>query len=134
VSPDGRWLAYSSDESGRDEVYVQPFPEGGRRWQVSRSGGVFPRWRGDGRELFFYAGDTLSAAAITLGAVPQIGEVSLLFSFRRRQTNQNEYLYAVTPDGQRFVVNALVEQPPLISIVVNWQASLRTTERQGAPR
>jgi Tol biopolymer transport system component len=132
VSPDGKWLAYSSDESGRDEVYMQPFPGGGRRWQVSRAGGVYPRWRADGRELFFYAGSTLSAAAIALDSAPRIGDVTALFSFRRRATNQNEYPYTVTPDGQRFVVNALVDQSPLLSIVINWQAALRAAVRNGA--
>ena len=53
VSPDGRWLAYMSNETGINEVYVQPFPKGAGRWQVSTSGGVFPRWRRDARELFY---------------------------------------------------------------------------------
>ena len=134
VSPDGRWLAYSSDESGREEVYVQPFPDGGRRWQVSRAGGAFPRWRADGRELFFYAGHTLAAADIALGSAPRIGDITSLFTFRRRATNVNVYPYAVTPDGQRFVVNARVDQSPLLSIVINWQAALRTNDRGGASR
>ncbi|MDP3716677.1 MAG: protein kinase, partial [Acidobacteriota bacterium] len=133
VSPDGRWLAYSSDESGRVEVYVQSFPGSGRRWQVSRAGGMFPRWRADGRELFFYAGSTLAAAEIVLGSVPRIGDITALFTFQRRGgANQNEYPYAVTPDGQRFIINARVDQSPLLSIVVNWQAALRAPVRNGA--
>ncbi|MDP2321981.1 MAG: protein kinase [Acidobacteriota bacterium] len=134
VSPDGRWLAYSSDESGREEVYVQPFPDGGRRWQVSRAGGAFPRWRADGRELFFYAGNTLAAADIALGSSPRIGDIASLFTFWRRGTNANVYPYAVTPDGQRFIVNARVDQSPLLSIVVNWQAALKASGRNGAGR
>jgi Tol biopolymer transport system component len=105
LSPDGRWLAFSSDESGRDEVYIQPFPQGGRRWQVSRAGGTFPRWRADGRELFFYTRGDLSAAELTLSDHPRVGAVTTLFSFTRRPANVNDYPYAVTPDGQRFLVN-----------------------------
>jgi len=134
VSPDRRWLAYSSNVSGRDEVYVQPFPDGGRRWQVSRAGGNFPRWRGDGRELLFYAGNAISAAEISLGTVPQIGAIKTLFAFERRPSNVNEYPYAVTPDGQRFVVNARIYETPMLSIVVNWQAALRQGARGAAAR
>lgn len=125
LSPDGRWLAFSSDESGRDEVYIQPFPQGGRRWQVSRAGGTFPRWRADGRELFFYTRGDLSAAELTLSDNPRVGAVTTLFSFTRRPANVNDYPYAVTPDGQRFLVNVRSDQPPTVSILVNWQAALR---------
>ncbi len=64
-APDGKWIAYSSDESGRDAVYVQPFPATGRKWQISRNGGTQPEWRGDGKEIFFLALDgTIIAAAV----------------------------------------------------------------------
>ena len=68
LSPDGRFLAYSSNESGRFEVYVQRFPEGGGKVQVSAQGGVQPRWRGDGRELYYVEGETLLAVAVTSAA------------------------------------------------------------------
>jgi Tol biopolymer transport system component len=64
VSPDGRWLAYHSDETGRDEIYLQSFPGGPDRLQVSTSGGQWPRWSGDGREIFFREGEKLMAASV----------------------------------------------------------------------
>ena len=67
-SPDGRWVAYTSDESGHDEVYVRPFPGPGSRTAVSVGGGSDPRWRRDGRELFYRNGDTLMSSDMTLGA------------------------------------------------------------------
>lgn len=129
LSPDGRWLAVSSDESGRDEVYIQPFPQGGRRWQVSRAGGLFPRWRADGRELFFFAGGDLSAAELLLSDHPRVGAVTVLFSFKRRPANVNDYPYAVTPDGQRFLVNVRSDEPPTVSILINGQAALAREQR-----
>ncbi len=132
VSPDGRWLAYSSDDSGRNEVYLQPFPRGGQRWQVSRDGGSFPRWRADGRELFFYTGNELAAAEVALSDAPRIGATTRLFAFERRPANVNDYPYAATPDGQRFVVNVRSDDPPTISIVVNWQAALGAAGRDWA--
>ena len=64
VSPDGKWLAYQSNETGRPEIYVRPFPDGPGKWQVSIDGGQFPRWRRDGTELFFYFNNNLIVAAI----------------------------------------------------------------------
>src|SRR5262249_6998124 len=83
LSPDGRWLAYVSDESGRNEVYVQSFPRGGGKRLVSTGGGSSPRWRRDGRELFYYAGDgKLMAAPVRSGESFEIGSVVSLFDFR----------------------------------------------------
>ena len=80
-SPDGRWLAYSSDESGRAEVYVTPFPHGGSKWQVSLAGGSNPRWRRDGRELYYMAADSklMAAEVDPRQSVFQIGAVRSLF-------------------------------------------------------
>ena len=86
VSPDGRWLAYNTDESGRFEVYVQSFPApGGGKWQISKDGGWFPRWRRDGRELFYYAHDerlmavpVRSATRLDVGAAVPLFEAHLL--------------------------------------------------------
>ena len=86
VSPDGRWLAYNTDESGRFEVYVQSFPApGGGKWQISKDGGWFPRWRRDGRELFYYASDerlmavpVRSATRLDVGAAVPLFEAHLL--------------------------------------------------------
>lgn len=102
-SPDGRWMAYVSNESGRREVYVTPFPGPGRRWQVSLDGGSYPKWRGDGREIFFVAGRShmMAAAVEAQGASFTIGEVSELFSFTLGAPFR---IYDATPDGQRFLI------------------------------
>src|SRR5262249_4262493 len=106
LSPDGRWLAYASDASGRNEVYVQSFPEGGGKRQVSTGGGHYPRWRGDGRELFYQAADgKLMAAPAPRGESFEVGVPVPLFEFRAG-TLQGFTPYAVTGDGQRFLINA----------------------------
>ncbi len=118
-SPDGRWIAYVSDESGAREVYVQPFPPNGAKWQISSSGGGAPRWRRDGRELFFAGETKMMSVAVTTNessfsaAVPQI-----LFDAQVLSG------YDVTADGQRFLINKLVndevQQP--VTVVLNWAA------------
>jgi eukaryotic-like serine/threonine-protein kinase len=87
-SPDGRFLAYVSNESGRNEVYVAPFPGAGGKWQVSTAGGAAPRWRGDGRELFYMAADNriMSAEIAPKGGRLEIGAVQPLFQSRSLQT------------------------------------------------
>jgi eukaryotic-like serine/threonine-protein kinase len=130
VSPDGRWVAYQSFESGKGEVYVQSFPrpEGGK-WQISESGGIHPRWRGDGRELFYYSVDGRLMAvpirsddALAAGAPVPLFEARLLnggttaWGFRQQ--------YEVTRDAQRFLLNLPLEEasPPSITVVVDWTA------------
>jgi hypothetical protein len=109
-SPDGRWVAYSSNESGRSEIYVAPFPGPGGKWQVSTGGGAFPRWRGDGSEIFYLALDNkLMAATVNgKGAGMQVGAVRPLFNSHvqaaRTSTNSS---YDVSADGQRFLINAV---------------------------
>lgn len=128
LSPDGRWLAYVSDVSGRFEVYVQSFPDGGGKQQVSTGGGAYPRWRQDGRELFYYAGDgKLMAAQAPRGASLQVGSAIPLFEFRAGTLLTNLAPYAVTADGQRFLINAVVETEPNapLTVVVNWAAGLK---------
>ncbi|MGH9938972.1 MAG: protein kinase domain-containing protein [Blastocatellia bacterium] len=124
LSPDGRWLAYSSDVSGRLEVYVQGYPEGGGKRQISTGGGDIPRWRRDGRELFYYSGDgKLMAAPVKSGENFETGAAVSLFEFRAG-TVQSFAPYAVTTDGQRFLINAVVETEPNapLTVVVNWAA------------
>ena len=82
-SPDNRFLAYCSNESGRPEIYVRAFPDGQKKWQVSRDGGTQPRWRKDGRELFFVRGDTLFAIAVSTGPTFSVGEAVRLFNAGR---------------------------------------------------
>ena len=110
LSPDGRWLAYASTETGRNEVYVQPFPPTGARWQVSSAGGRQPLWRADGKELFFvsddrrfYAVDISDKSGVFDYGVPQF-----LFEMRANVFNSRNS-YVPSRDGQRFLVNMLLE-------------------------
>ena len=123
-SPDGRWVAYSSDETGRTQVYVAPFQRAGRREPISTEGGGSPRWRRDGRELFYIRGDNmLMAVAITLGeSTVEVGAARPLFQTRFRNV---ALPYDVTSDG-RFLVNRSLDDasPTPISLVVNWPAAL----------
>jgi Tol biopolymer transport system component len=111
-SPDGKWVAYTSGESGKLEVYLTPFPSKDHRIRVSTAGGSWARWRRDGRELFYVAPDgTLTTAAIaTRGADLQVGDVRPLFNLRARpQARLDSYPYDVTSDGQRILANTLLE-------------------------
>jgi len=129
-SPDGRWLAYASDESGRFEVYVRPFPGPGGQWQVSAGGGTEPRWRRDGKELFYLDADNkLTAATVNgQGSAFEVGVVRPLFEVRPRIALYLNHLapnYDVAADGQRFLVNTVVEQTTPIDVVVNWSEELK---------
>ncbi len=128
ISPDGRWMAYASDESGRWEVYVQAFPGTGRRQVVSAGrGGAQPQWRQDGRELFYLSADhTLMAVPVTGGDDLGIGRPVPLFRFELSGSIKDyRQHYAASQDGQRFLVDA-VEAPGLtnMTVVVNWQSLL----------
>ena len=133
-SPDGKWIAFESDESGVVEVYLQPFPELGGKWQVSVAGGSQPRWRADGQELFYVAPDgRLMSVAIRAAATvqkPDIGAPSALFATRLASGSgitgvARKPQYAVAPDG-RFLLNVVVEQAaaPPITVVLNWDSTL----------
>jgi len=126
LSPDGRWLAFTSDASGRDEVYVTSFPDAQRRRQVSTAGGGTPRWRGDGRELFYLAGDTLMALSITSEATLSAGAPVALF-----RTDRLSAGFDVTPDGKRFVVVRSEEDrtAQTVTVVQNWFAEFRQRSR-----
>ena len=126
-SPDTRFLAYCSNESGRPEIYVRTFPDGQKKWQVSRDGGTQPRWRKDGRELFFVRGDTLFAVAVSTGPTFAVGPAVRLFSNPALEWEFWHPTYDVSADGQRFV---LIEyKGPLrkaaIRVVQNWFAEFR---------
>ena len=134
-SPDGRWVAFTSDESGREEVFVVPFPGPGGRIPISNQGGIDPRWRRDGTEIF-YVGPrlTLMAAAVN-GQSPEfeVRAVSPLFEELFRTENYQGYGpgsgYDVAPDGQRFLINLVTgTEPPVqtpLTIVTNWTSFLR---------
>jgi Tol biopolymer transport system component len=119
VSPDDRWIAYTSDESGREEVYLLPAQETGGRHQVSTEGGSLPRWRADGRELFYLQGDQMMTVETRIDENPRLGLPKKLFALSQGLIA----LYDVTPDGQRFVmVDASESEPPPkeIILVQNW--------------
>ena len=125
-SPDGRFVSYASNESGRAEIYVQTFPTSGSKWQISTNGGMQPLWRGDGKELFFITEDNkLMSAEIKADGPFQSSVPRQLFATSIKHTFG--YSYATTPDGQRFLVNVPVEagnRTPM-TIVLNWTASLK---------
>ncbi len=123
-SPDGRWMAYASDETGRDEVYVVPFPGPGGKWQVSSEGGGQPRWGRDGKELFFLARDR-KLTSVEIGPGETLGGSAPrpLFETRSRYTGT---AYDVSPDGRTFLINTLAEGSSTpITVVLNWKPELQ---------
>jgi eukaryotic-like serine/threonine-protein kinase len=123
-SPNGRYIAYVSDESGREEIYVTPFPGPGRTWQVSQNGGTEPRWRRDGKELFFFAPDNrlIAAQVKTDGDSFEVGEFQPLFRARLMGVG---FRYDVSKDGQRFLVNSgIPDEISPITLLTNWTAEL----------
>ena len=124
-SPDGRWVAYETNESGRFEIVVQPFPAPTGKWQVSTGGGIQPRWRADGKELYFIAPDgKLMAASITAGATFAAGTPVALFPVTVPPgAGSNKQQYAVSRDG-RFLINQPVETSNTtapITLILNWK-------------
>jgi Tol biopolymer transport system component len=133
LSADRRWLAYTSDESGNLEVYVRSFPSGDGKWQVSTAGGLQPRWRGDGQELFYVAPDgTLMSVPIAAGSTFTARLPTALFKMSVPDlAPQFGRDYAVSRDGQRFLVNWAAEQRAHATVVVNWNAA---RQRQASER
>jgi eukaryotic-like serine/threonine-protein kinase len=125
-SPDGRWLAYVSDELGTTQVYIAPFPGPGGKWQVSKSGGTEPRWRADGKELYFVSADSkLTAVEVTArDATVEIGIAQALFETRLFLSPGTHY--DVTRDGKRFLIDVAGEGSSVpIMLMVNWTAELK---------
>ena len=134
LSPNGRFLAYESDESGRYEIYVRSFPGGDGKWPVSVDGGRWPKWRVDGRELYYVEGDTLMAVSVSTESAFTLGQPQRLFeapglALEPYSANGG---YAVSTDGQRFLTVAPLEDgdeveatPPKIRIVENWYEEFR---------
>ncbi|MBI4474562.1 MAG: PD40 domain-containing protein, partial [Acidobacteria bacterium] len=133
LSPDGRWLAFATNESGKYQIVVRTFPEAEGRWQASVDGGLEPRWRGDGKELF-YVGPDGKLMATPIQVKPdrtlEIGRPVPLFDTPLSGTNyQAGYIhgYDVARDGQRFLLNIPQREANStpITVILNWTAALR---------
>jgi Tol biopolymer transport system component len=124
-SPDGRWLAFASNESGRPEVYVQPFPGLGAKWQISTEGGVAPVWEGDGRELFYQSANKLMAVAIQTQPTFVAGPPHSLFDGAFVADGGNDY--DVAPDGRFIMIQTGQSEAPAtqIALVQNWFEELK---------
>jgi eukaryotic-like serine/threonine-protein kinase len=132
VSPDGRWIAYSSNESGINQVYVRSFPVPGGKWQISQDGGTFARWRGDGKELFYYGADgRLFAIPVDGDTAVKLGNPTPLFDAHMLNGPNNgvgiRHQYDVSRDGKRLLLNMTVDDAPPtpITVVLNWAGTIR---------
>jgi Tol biopolymer transport system component len=128
-SPDGRFVAYGSSQSGTWEIYVQPFPNASEgKWMVSTRGGAEPRWSRDGKELFYFAGQTLMAAPVSTRSTFSNGPPAALFEAPVQAAYfADSHRWQVAPDGKRFLllVNAGDVRLAPLDVVVNWPALLR---------
>ncbi len=126
-SPDTRWVAYQSNEAGPDEVFVRSFPDPAKRYQISSGGGTLPRWRRDGKELFYLSpGGEIMAATIRPGAGLEFDTPRMLFHASTRK-DAPAINFEVAPDGQRFLIAEVVSQPSRspITVVLNWTPAKR---------
>jgi Tol biopolymer transport system component len=127
-SPDGRWVAYQSFESGQWEVYLRPFPGPGGQWPVSTSGGAYSRWSSDGRELYYLdpTGKLMAAPIVAKGNSPDVGTPVVLFQTRilggGANTVGRNHQYDVAPDG-RFLINVLTDEAAIspLTMLLNWK-------------
>jgi Tol biopolymer transport system component len=127
VSPDGKWMAYQNNESGRMEVYITAFPGGGAKWEVSSNGGIAAKWRRDGKELFFLdSADNLMAVDVnTSNNAVRLGVPHVLFQALSVQRQAGPY--DVTADGKKFLINSgnVKEGNEPMTLVLNWTAELK---------
>jgi serine/threonine protein kinase len=126
ISPDGRLVVYRSDESGTEEIYVATFPQIGGKWQVSSGGGDEPRWRRDGKELYFTVRDRklMAAEVKTNSGSVEIGVPTLLFETQLSNLGRNRYV--VTGNGQKFLVSARLDETVVpINVVLNWTSEIK---------
>jgi Tol biopolymer transport system component len=123
ISPDGRWIAYDSDESGRSEVYIQAYPGGGKRFVISSGGGYMPRWSDEGKEVFYFSGDALMVATVSSdGSVAGVRRLFDRSGFLVRYTS-----YDVSPDGRRLLMihRDPGSVPSQLNVVLNWSEELQ---------
>jgi serine/threonine protein kinase/Tol biopolymer transport system component len=135
ISPDGKWLAYASNESGRYDIYVRPFPEVDKgKWPVSQDGGNSPLWRPDGRALFYRSGEAVMAVSVETEQLFKAGKPEMLFRNQYVQWNSNDNQpWDIHPDGKRFLMmkpsdssgESPTAAPQKISVVVNWFEELK---------
>jgi hypothetical protein len=125
VSPDGKWLVFTSDESGRDEVYVQPFPGPGAKTVISNGGGKQPAWSRDGREIYYRQDDSMMAVQVG-GDPTRAGPPQRLFEFPRPLFGDDPYRveYDVAADGRFLAVRAADRGAEEIRVVLNWLAAI----------
>ena len=124
-SPDGRWVAYTTDESGRREICVQPFPATSGKWMISTEGGQYPRWARNGREIFFFSGDQLMSVDVEIQPAFKAGTPRALFQAAGYLSAGN---YDVAPDGQHFLMikqNDVQTNPKELRVIVNWSEDLK---------
>ena len=134
-SPDGRWIAYVSDETGQPNVYVQPFLRAGGKQRISVNGGRNPHWSGNGKELFYLDADgAMTAVSITTADTVTVGLPETLFPVATLSVNQ---MFSVTRDGQRFLVNARPPNTASVSpltVIINWTSTLGELTRKPSRR
>jgi Tol biopolymer transport system component len=125
-SPDGRWVAYMSDESGRWEVFVTPYPKADGKWQISTDGGIEPVWSPDGQELFYREKSKMMAVSIETSPSFKAGKPKMLFE-KMYYSYSYTSSYDIHPDGNRFLMIKAEEEPDSnqISIVLNWDEELK---------
>jgi Tol biopolymer transport system component len=131
ISPDGKWLAYASNESGSWEIYITTFPEGAGKWQVSRGGGTEPRWRGDGKEMFYIANSgVLMGVPVSLAGSFSTGAPSPLFQVYGRApiSSTDLFTYDVTRDGKRFLVNRYIKGDRIKPLTIVLHATSTSSE------
>ena len=127
-SPDGRWIAYDSNESGREEIYVRPFPGPGGKYQISTGGGTEPVWNPKGRELFYRNRGKMMAVEVTIQPLFSAGEPKILFEGPYVMSPRSAADYDVSPDGQRFLMLKSADaapRPEQINVVLNWFEELK---------
>jgi hypothetical protein len=126
LSPDGRWLAYATNESGRSEVYVRPYPGPGGRWQVSLEGGTEPLWSPAGGEIFYRDDDAMLAAAVRTQPVFEVTSRTKLFTGQFNVGGFRDHNYSVAPDGKSFVMlQPVVGAGQALVVTLNWFEQLR---------
>jgi eukaryotic-like serine/threonine-protein kinase len=135
ISPDGKWLAYSSDESGRLEIYVSPFPGAGGKIAISTYGGTEPRWSRDGRELFYRQDDRMMAVTMTPGSSLTASSPRTLFEGRYQVSDTNSGGFDVAPDGRFLMIQPTVAEQPAteFNIVLGWFNEVRARSRPAPP-